>query len=317
MSRRQSRFLLAAGVLLAAAVLLPLVAGNYPLRLASMLAMEVGLALAWNIMGGFAGYPSFATAAFFGLGAYATGILAMHGMPFYLAWLLAGGISAVFAGLLGFAILHLRGHYFAIASLLVADALRETINGWVSFTGGGMGINLPLLPGDVTVQARIIYGALLLLAVAAFLTNRWLDRGRLGFALRCIEQNEDAAVMIGVAAGPAKTAAFMLSALFPGIIGGIYASWVTYIDPNDVFDILHSVEPIVVVLLGGIGTVTGPIVGAAVLIGLEETVWRSVLQFHEAVLGILVVGLVLALPHGLASLGRHCSWLRRLVRRTA
>jgi branched-chain amino acid transport system permease protein len=316
MNRRFSRLFLLSILLFAAAVLFPLVAGNYAIRLASMLAMEVGLALAWNIIGGFAGYPSFATAAFFGLGAYATGILATHGVSSYLAWLCAGGIAAAFAGLLGLAMLHLRGHYFAIASLLVADALREIINGWTSFTGGGMGINLPLLPGDVTVQARIVYAALMLVALAAFLTNSWLGRSRFGFALQCIEQNEDAAVMIGVASLPTKTAAFMLSALFPGIIGGIYASWVTYIDPNDVFDVLHSIEPIVVALLGGVGTVMGPIIGGAVLVGLEEAVWRNLLQFHEAVLGILVTLLVLALPHGLQSLGAHNGWLWRRIRRT-
>lgn len=313
MSQEFRRFLLPGVLLLAAILVFPLFAGNYAMRLASILAMEAGLAFAWNIIGGFAGYPSFATAAFFGLGAYAAGILATHGVPFYVAWLGAGGVTALFAGLLGLAILHLRGHYFAIISLIVADALRETINDWTSFTGGGMGINLPLLPGDVVVQARIIYGAMMLVALAALAVTFWLDRGRIGFALRCIAQNEDAAVMIGVNARRTKTIAFMLSSLFPGLIGGIYASWVTYIDPNDVFDVLHSIEPIVVALLGGAGTVFGPIFGAAVLVGLEEVAWRNLLQFHEAMLGILVVALVLLLPRGLQSFGTG-AWRRRLRR---
>ena len=120
-------------------IALPFVADNYILRIATSMLMYVALASSWNYIGGFAGYPSFATAAFFGLGAYAGGVLQSKGVPMVAAWLVAGVIVTTFAAAVGRAILHLRGHYFAIASLVIADVLREVINGMTGITGGGMG----------------------------------------------------------------------------------------------------------------------------------------------------------------------------------
>ncbi|MGB6254827.1 MAG: branched-chain amino acid ABC transporter permease, partial [Bradyrhizobium sp.] len=166
---------------------------NYVLRLATTVAMYAALAVAWNIVGGFTGYPSFATAAFFGLGAYAGGVALVHGVPLVPAWIGAGIVTAAFAAALGLAILHLRGHYFAIGSLVVADVLREVTNTSTSLTGGGMGLNVPLIVGTPDAQARFILVSMTAVAVAAFVASIWIDRARLGVALRCIEQNEDAA----------------------------------------------------------------------------------------------------------------------------
>jgi branched-chain amino acid transport system permease protein len=287
---------------------LPAVADNYVLRVATTMLMYSVLALGWNFIGGFAGYPSFATAAFFGLGAYAGGVLQTRGVPMPAAWLLAGAIVAVFAAALGRAILHLRGHYFAIASLVVAEVLREITNSATDLTGGGMGLNLPVLSADVTTQARLFYYAMLLVAAAALTTTAIVAGNRLGFGLRCIQQNEDAAIMLGISTPRYKVAAFTLSAVFPGLCGGIYASWVNYIDPTDVYDVLLSVKPIIMVLLGGVGTVLGAVYGAFLFLLMEELVWRNLLQFHAGLLGIIVVCLVLFLPEGL----RGAGWARRL-----
>ena len=111
--------------------------------------------------------------------------------------------------------------------------------------------------------------------------------------------------MLGVNAWLYKAAAFTLSALFPGIAGGIYASWVHYIDPSDAFDILLSVKPLVMVLVGGLGSLLGPVIGAAVFLALEEAVWRSFLTIHAAVLGALIVALILFLPNGVMSIARR------------
>jgi branched-chain amino acid transport system permease protein len=248
--------LIAAAVLLVA---LPAFGDNYILRVATTMLMYSALALGWNFIGGFAGYPSFATAAFFGLGAYAGGVLQSKGAPMLAAWLSAGVIVALFAALLGRAILHLRGHYFAIASLVVAEVLREITNSATDLTGGGMGLNLPVLSMDVTNQTRLFYYAMLVVAAAALATTAFVDRHRLGFGLRCIQQNEDAAIVLGVNVRRYKVLAFVLSAVFPGLCGGIYASWVNYIDPIDVYDVLLSVKPIVMVLLGGAGTILGAV----------------------------------------------------------
>jgi branched-chain amino acid transport system permease protein len=289
-------------VLIAAALLLlalPALADNYVLRVTTTMLMYSALALGWNFIGGFAGYPSFATAAFFGLGAYAGGVLQTRGVPMPAAWLLAGAVVALFAAALGRAILHLRGHYFAIASLVVAEVLREITNSATDLTGGGMGLNLPVLAMGVTAQTRLFYYAMFVVAAAALATTALVDRSRLGFGLRCIQQNEDAAIVLGVNARRYKVVAFVLSALFPGLCGSIYASWVNYIDPIDVYDVLLSVKPIVMVLLGGVGTVLGAVYGAFLFLLLEELVWRNLLQFHAGLLGLIVVALVLFLPMGI------------------
>jgi branched-chain amino acid transport system permease protein len=222
-----------------------------------------------------------------------------------LAWPLGGLTAAVFAAIIGLAILHLKGHYFAIASLALVEVLRELVNINDRLTGGGMGLNLPVTQGGVTQQAVYFLTAMLGLAGVTLLSAAAVHRGKLGFALRCIQQNEDAAVMLGVNARLYKAAALTLSAVFPGVAGGIYASWVHYIDPSDVFDILLSVKPLVMVLVGGLGTLFGPVIGAAVFLALEEVVWRSFLTVHAAVLGALIVALILFLPHGLTSINRR------------
>src|SRR4051794_6034107 len=133
--------------------LLPLSGNNYFLRLATTVCMYAVMAQSWNFIGGLAGYPSFATAAFFRVGAYASGIMQNQGAPILLSWGCAGLAVTVFAAFIGGAILHLRGHYFAIASLIVAEMLRELVNSMTELTGGGKGMNLPILRITITAEA--------------------------------------------------------------------------------------------------------------------------------------------------------------------
>jgi branched-chain amino acid transport system permease protein len=296
---------LALAVIAALLAALPLIGNNYALRLATTVCMYSVMAQSWNFIGGLAGYPSFATAAFFGLGAYASAILQNHGAPMVPAWACAGLAALLFAAFLGGAILHLRGHYFAIASLIVAEMLREIVNTLPDFTGGGKGINLPLLKLSVTAQAQFFFYAMLALALLTVATAIVIHRSKLGFGLRCIQQNESAADIIGINTYAYKTAGFSLSAVFVGVAGAIYASWVNYIDPPDVFDVLISIKPMVMVLLGGLGTIFGPAIGAVILLLLEEVVWRNFLTIHVAALGVIIVVLVLFLPNGLLALMRE------------
>lgn len=285
-----------------------MVGNNYVIRLATIMMLYCVLSLSWNFIGGLTGYPSFATAAFFGLGAYTGAVCQGQGVPMYLAWIFGALMAAVFATGLGLAILRLRGHYFAIASLVVADVLREIVNSATKLTGGGMGFNLPILKLGVDAQAKLFFYLMFVLAVLTTGSAAYVNRHRLGFGLRCIKQNEDAANMIGINATIYKTAAFTLSAVFVGWAGAFYASWVNYIEPGDVFDILFSVKPIVMVLLGKTGTVSGPIIGAIVFLFLEELVWRNFLTFHAGVLGLIVVALIFYLPNGLLAVDFR-SWL--------
>ena len=298
----------AAVVLLLA--LLPLLGNNYALRVGTTMLMYGVLAMAWNIIGGFAGYPSFATAAFFGLGAYAGAILQSHGMPAFAGWLFAFATGALLALLLGLAVLRLRGHAFAIATLVVVELMREIVNSWASLTGGGMGINLPTAMTPEQGARHYFYAMLALAAVTYFATHA-VAAHRLGFGLRCIRQNEDAAGMVGVNTTLYKSLAFALSAAFTAAAGAIYASWTAYIEPTDVFDIMFSIKAIVMVLLGGVGTLLGPLLGAAAFLALDELVWRNFLTLHTGILGVLIILLILFLPMGLttfdwrAALGRR------------
>jgi branched-chain amino acid transport system permease protein len=283
---------------------LPLTGNNYLLRLATTVCMYAVMAQSWNFIGGLAGYPSFATAAFFGFGAYTSAILQNHGAPPMLAWGCAGLAALVFAAFLGGAILHLRGHYFAIASLIVAEMLREIVN-TMPGTGGGKGMNLPILKISIAAQAQFFFYSMLALALFCTAAAIVIHRSKLGFGLRCIQQNEDAASILGVNTYAYKTAAFSLSAVFVGMAGAIYASWVNYIEPPDVFDVLLAVKPLVMVLLGGLGTIFGPALGAVILLTFEELVWRNFLTIHAAALGLIIVVLVLFLPNGILSLIRE------------
>jgi ABC-type branched-subunit amino acid transport system ATPase component/ABC-type branched-subunit amino acid transport system permease subunit len=219
-----------------------------------------------------------------------------------LAWGSAGVTVLLFAAFLGGAILHLRGHYFAIASLIVAEMLREIVNTLPDLTGGGKGLNLPFLRISVTAQAQFFFYAMLALAMLCMAVAILVHHSKLGFGLRCIQQNEDAANMLGVDTYRYKTAGLSLSAVFVGMAGAIYASWVNYIDPPDVFDVLLAVKPMVMVLLGGLGTIFGPALGAVLLLAFEELVWRNLLTIHAAALGLIIVLLVLFLPNGIVGL---------------
>ncbi len=304
------------GVLIAALAALPFIADNYILRLATTCFMYIALASSWNLVGGFLGYPSFATAAFVGLGAYGGAVLITHaGAPFPLAWLAGSLTAGLFALVVGPAILRLRGHYFAVASFVLASVLREIINDATSLTGGGMGLNLPASAAlGVDTQTRLYYAAMFAAAFIAVVSSFFIIRSRLGWAMRCIEQNEDAATVLGVNTLAAKIAGFAVSGFIAGLAGGIYATWIGYIDPTDVFDDLLSVKPIVMAFLGGVGTVTGPIIGGIIFLVLEEFVWRNILNFHAGILGILIVVLLVFVPAGRAGIRRLFSTPKDMLR---
>ena len=282
---------------------LPLFGGAYALRLGTIACMYSILALSWTVVGGFAGYPSFATAAFFGFGAYATGVLLNLGLPLFAAILASLVASLLLSSLLGAVLLRLRGHYFAIASLSLGEVLRELVNNATDLTGGGMGLNIPLASGSsIMADAMFFFYAMWGLLLATALMVVAVSSSKLGFGLSCIRQNETAANMVGLNATFYKSIAFGLSACFVSAAGGVYAAWVHYIDPSDVFDVLYSIKPIVMALMGGLGSPLGAACGAFLYLALEEVVWRNYIQIHTGILGVLIVLLLLFLPRGLISL---------------
>ena len=280
----------------------PFLASNYVVKIATFLAMYAALALSWNFIGGYTGYPSFSTAAFFGLGAYAGALLQNAGLWVGLAWVGGAIVVTVFAALLGFAILRMKGHYFAIASFSLVEVLMLVASTWSGLTGGGEGLNVKIMAGGPDFIGRVFLYTMLGIMLAAFIATVLVDRSRLGFGLRCIQQNEDAADMVGVDVNRYKTAAFALSAVFCGAVGAAYASWVAYISPVDSFSILLTLKVPVMVLLGGPGTVFGPVIGSAVFVLMEETIWAKFLDYHQAILGTVIVLLIFFLPGGLLKL---------------
>ncbi len=278
---------------------MPFIADNYFVKLATFIAMYSALALSWNFIGGFTGYPSFATAAFIGLGSYAGAILQNAGINLVTAWVFASIITIIFAAFLGFAILRVKGHYFAVGSIAVVEVLRLITSSWSSFTGGGDGLNVKIMEGGPDFAGRVFLYAMLCVMLLAFLTTLWVDRSKFGFGLKAIKQNEDAADMVGINVTIYKIAAFSLSAVFCGTTGAIYASWIGYIAPVDAFSILTTLKVPVMVLLGGEGTVFGPVLGALVFVILEVSVWAHFLEANQAILGLIIVFLIFFLTGGI------------------
>ena len=311
---RRTTELLRGGALIVVAtavVLFGFGANNYQLQAGTTLAMAVVLCLAWNIVGGYMGYPSFGTAAFFGLGAYAGGIAQTYGLPMGLAWAAAALVGAVFAIVLGAILLRLRGHYFAIGTIAVVEVMREIANNWDALTGGAIGLSLPILAGSPRFAGIFFYLAMWALALLALLLTVAVARSKFGFGLRCIRQNEDAASMVGVDVFKFKVAAFVTSGIVIALAGAIYASMVGFIEPKDAFNILLSIEVPVMVMLGAAGTVLGPVIGAIVYVVLRELVWVNFINFHSAILGVIIVAVIYFIPKGLLrefSLTRWRKW---------
>lgn len=282
---------------IAVLVALPQFIDNDGTRMWMDIFMYMILAMSWNFIGGLTGYPSFAPAAFFGLGAYTTAILMNHGVPFLVAMPLGGVVGATVALLLGIPILRLRGHYFAIATYGVAEGLRELAENF-EITGAADGINLPQIEGTVDYFTQYFYYSMLAVAVLTVLTMYWVTRHRLGYGLVAIRENEDAAGMLGVEATKFKITAFVLSAIFPAMAGGVYAYRAAFVEPIDVFDVLLSIEAIVMAMLGGVGTVMGPLLGALFLELINNFLWSQFLEFHSLFLGLIMVLVVIFTPRG-------------------
>jgi branched-chain amino acid transport system permease protein len=268
------------------------------------------LAESWNIVGGFTGYASFGNVAFFGIGAYATGVLlTVAEAPFALA-LPAGGLLAMaFAALIGAPILKLKGHYFAIATLGVAETMREVVYN-LKITGGGTGLTMP-----ITKSALPFFYLMLGILVAATLVNWWLSRSRFGYGLIAIREDEDAAAAMGIDTPRYKTIAFAMSGAFAGLAGGVFAYWITFIDPEGVFKVIVTIQMIIMAVFGGAGTVVGPLLGALVLASVSELLSTQLATLAELFNGLIVILVVLFMPKGLAEVirTREFAW-RHFVR---
>lgn len=271
-------------------------------RIVTSVFMFVALSQAWNLIGGFTGYACFGQVMFFGLGGYTTAVLMSHlRMGFWLTLPLAGLLAAAFGLLVGLPLLRLRGHYFAVATLGVAEGLREVVTNLGPLTGGGSGITVPSVGGKA-VTAYIgndgFYVLFLVLAAVAVVASGLVARSRFGLALRAIHQDEDAAASAGVNTTRTKVAVFGLAGFLTGLVGAAYAFQQITIFPERLFDVEITVLMVVMVMLGGSGTVVGPVLGAVALQFASEWLRQNYTEAHIFILGAVIIAAVVLLPQG-------------------
>jgi branched-chain amino acid transport system permease protein len=305
-----------AALLLVGAALLVFVLPPFELRLAQQILLFGGMAVAWSLLGGFTSYWSFGHTAFFGLGAFAAGLLGQHlGPGFPVAYgLLIGLLSAVVLTLvaavaIAIPVLKLRGIYFAIAMLAFAEILGEVSKSFDFFHGStGFPLRALSVPGLHKVQ--LFYLLFLLLFVVSVAAYILLRRSRLGTGLTCIGQDEDTAAMLGIPTERYKLIAFVLSAVLTAVGGVLYGYSLGFISTGSVFRIDISLNLVLYSMLGGIGTVAGPIIGAAIMIILTQVLLGDLLDLHMMVTGAVLIAIVIVAPRGLMGLLQK-SWSRR------
>jgi branched-chain amino acid transport system permease protein len=300
----------------AAALLLPWLGSDYATSFSIQLLIFLILAYSWNLIGGYAGYTHFGQVSFFGVGAYVGSLLIFRwGMPWYLAAAVAGCCGALVAIPLGGAMLRLKGPFFAIGMFGLARVLEAFALGFDSITGGGTGIYLKPL-GDLR---PLYYVVVAVAAIMLFLTWR-LDNSRLGLKLLAIREDENAAESLGIPTTRLKIGTFVASAIAPAAMGSLYAVYLGFIDPPTAFAPNIELTTIAMVLLGGMGTVLGPLVGAVALSIVNEVLWANYPQIYLASVGVIILLVVLFTPRGLVNLGIRGGWLpagRPLFRRLA
>lgn len=305
------RELAAIGALALAVALLPaFVTSGFLLNLAVMVLYTTLLGQAWNLLAGFGGQYSFGHALFFGTGAYASAVLQVHfGLNAWLALPVAmacGASGGVLVGVLSFRY-GLRGSYFALVTLAFAEVFRILANS-VAFTGGGVGLLLPLKDSVSDMQFADKSGFLYLilaLTLAGLLVTWWLKHSRFGAWLAAVRDSEDSAAALGVNVFRVKLAAIVLSGALMASGGFFYVQYFHYIDPHIAYGPAVSVEALLGPIVGGLGTLFGPLLGAALLQGLGEITRNlagDVPGVSLVVYGVALVGVVMFLPRGVAGL---------------
>ena len=298
--------------LLALAVVYPLLTMDSAVyqRMGALVLLAAIGASAWNIVGGYAGQVSVGHAVFFGIGAYSSVVGFVHlGLPPIAGAPLGMALSVGLAALIGVPTLRLSGHYFSMATIAVGELVRVLVS-TSDFLGGAQGLGGPPMPRtvlDLSFLSAMPYYYIFLLVLAGILgLTWWIERGRMGFYLRAIKDSERAARSLGVSAGRYKLYAYMLSAAFASLAGSLYFCMFGFVDPESGFGILISVKMVVMAALGGAGQLFGPLVGALILVPLEE-LSNSYLGGQGAgityvVYGAIIVIIARFLPSGLLSL---------------
>lgn len=297
--RRILAMLAAAGFVLAT---LPWMASDFLLSLALTCLMYVGLAVSWSMFSGATNYLSLATSAFFGIGAYVTA-WGFESLPYAMVVLLGGIAAAVFAALVGAAVLHLRGAYFAVLTFGLGELVRHAITYGEKTYAKTVGRVIADAPDAATV-----YLTVLLVAVAAVAVCARVRASRFGLALAGIGADEERAQTLGVNTRRTKILAFALAAFFAGALGAAMAVRWTYIEPASVFNPFIGFQTVLIAMIGGAQTLVGPMLSAVVFSVLTELLRLQFPYAYLITLGVLLILLVLYLPGGMASLLPRRTW---------
>ena len=291
-------FAAAVVLLWVAPLVLPL--SEYTHNIVGLTFMFMAAALAWNWLGGYVGQISFGHSAMFGVGSFvAARAMLTLGLPFWVAWLAGGLIAGCYALVWGHPTLRLRGPYFSIATIGVGEATRLVATYWSDFTGGSSGLSLPLGGGPTKYQ---LYWYGLYLLAAAVAVSYWLRKSRIGLALFAIKEDVEAAADSGVNPTRYQDLVLFLSGTMVGVCGGFYASYQAFIDPQDMFSFERSISFILMGVIGGIGTILGPIGGAVVFVIIQEFLLANYSQLYLGLYGTLLILIILFEPLGLTGL---------------
>jgi branched-chain amino acid transport system permease protein len=296
-------------VILAALVAFPWIETSpYPQHILILLFLAVIMGEAWNVLGGYTGQYSVGHAAYFGVGAYATLILMQFkGIPPWWGVWAAVVLAVIVALVIGSITFRLRGPYFVLASIAIAEILRLIALNWKEGTNGAEGIlvvDIPALKlGDTVITDFLskvpFYYVGLGLAIITIVVNWAVQHSKLGYYFQAIREDQDAAHSIGIHLAFWKNVALVISAFFTAWAGAFYALYTGFIDPNNTLTVETSVQMVLICIIGGIGTILGPVVGALVVVPLSELLRASVGQVHALIYGVLVVLVILFMPDGI------------------
>ncbi|MBP1714329.1 MAG: inner-rane translocator [Deltaproteobacteria bacterium] len=303
-ARIASKALVVFLALVALLAVLPLLGlEGYHLRLLSLVFLWISLAGCWNFMSGYTGYIDFGPVAYFGAGAYATAILMIRlDLPFPHSLALSGVICALLSAMIGWATLRIRGAYFAIATFAAAEALKQVslegdrVAGF-EFFGGSHGLTLPPPPASEFFYYTLLGFLVLVVGISFF-----IEKTKFGYGLKAIRESELSAELSGVPTLALKVKAYILSSSLIGCLGGVEAYWLTYIIPDDVFNVMRTIQMVIMTLLGGMGTVWGPVIGAGFLTLVAEFLGAKFVYDYLTILGVVIIIVILVLPRGIMSL---------------
>lgn len=297
------------GLVIVGLLLLPLIFGGaFFLRVATETIMWIGLAITWDLLAGYTGYLNFGHALFFGTGAYTTAILMKHyGWPFLLTLPLGGLLAGVIALIIGVPTLRLKGAYFAIGTWALALAVQQLAL-VLDITGGPDGMRLPPF-----LHPKYFYYWMLAVVAGTFLLYWYLlEKAPFGLKVKAIREDQEGAMALGLNPNRIKVKAFTLSAVPVGLIGSIYAYWITFIDPLSVLGDLITDQAVVMAVFGGLGTLIGPVIGAIIIFAFKIYFWAYLSDYqvlYIIILGAVIAVSVLFLPNGL--LGTVMSFVQK------